>query len=109
MTMIYLFSVSLTEILTHFLVLSLGWSCKGSDSSVTSLEAVTVGPGRKTRENWKQNGEEQETDESWQKKKEIDKPGSCDLQYNERNNRHNTTNSISSEKKFGSYTFHCED
>ncbi|XP_040907431.1 sodium-dependent phosphate transport protein 2A-like [Toxotes jaculatrix] len=74
-----------------------GWSCKGNDGPVTSLEAVTVNSGRKTREERKQNGEEQETDESWQKQRGLSKPGCCDLQHNEENNRDNTTNSMSSE------------
>lgn len=63
-------------------VLFPGWSCKGNDGPVTSLEGITVNPERKVREKWKQSGERQEIDENWQKQRGLDKPGCCDLQYN---------------------------
>ncbi|XP_075958315.1 sodium-dependent phosphate transport protein 2A-like [Anarhichas minor] len=46
-----------------------GWSCKGNDGPVTSLEGVTVkiNPERKVRGKWEQSGEGQEIDESWRK------------------------------------------
>ncbi|XP_038565343.1 sodium-dependent phosphate transport protein 2A-like [Micropterus salmoides] len=63
-----------------------GWSCKGNDGPVTSLEGINVNPERKVREKRSQSGDRQENDKSWQKQKGLDELGCCDLQYNEENN-----------------------
>lgn len=55
---------------------------------VTSLENITVNPGGK----WKQKGEEQDTDQNWEKENGPGKPGCCDQQHSEENNRSTTTN-----------------
>ncbi|XP_074467491.1 sodium-dependent phosphate transport protein 2A-like [Sebastes fasciatus] len=82
-----------------------GWNCKGNDGPETSLEGVAVNPERKVGEKWKQSGEGQEIiDKSWRKQRELDKPGCCDLQYNEENNRDNTATDMSSENNILSLT-----
>ncbi|XP_044079427.1 sodium-dependent phosphate transport protein 2A-like isoform X2 [Siniperca chuatsi] len=73
-----------------------GWSCKGNDGPVTSLEGITVNPVRKVREKSK-SGDGQEIDKSWQKQRGLDKPGWCELQCNEENHRDNTATNVSSE------------
>ena len=67
--------------------LLLGWSCKGNDGPVTTLEGININPERKVRER------EQEIDKSWK----ADKPGCCDLQYNEENDKDNTATNMSLE------------
>ncbi|XP_049897070.1 sodium-dependent phosphate transport protein 2A-like isoform X5 [Epinephelus moara] len=74
-----------------------GLSCKGNDGPVTSLEGITVNTERKVREEWKPSEEGQESNNSWQKQRELDKHGCCDLQDNEENNRGNTATDVSSE------------
>lgn len=84
---IYLLMVAVPESLTLSLVFFfLGWSCKGNDGPVTSLEGINVNPERKVREKRSQSGDRQENDKSWQKQKGLDELGCCDLQYNEEDN-----------------------
>ncbi|XP_029303875.1 sodium-dependent phosphate transport protein 2A-like [Cottoperca gobio] len=59
-----------------------GWSCKGNDGPVISLEGITVNPEKKVREEWKQSGEGQEIDKE---QREVETTGCSDLQYNEGN------------------------
>lgn len=78
-------------------VLFPGLSCKGNDGPVTSLEGITVNTERKVREEWEPSEEGQESNSSWQKQRELDRHGCCDLQDNEENNRGNTATDVSSE------------
>ncbi|XP_053188164.1 sodium-dependent phosphate transport protein 2A-like [Scomber japonicus] len=66
-----------------------GWSCKGNDGPVASLEGIAVIPEKKV------GGKEQEIDKNWEEHRRLDKPGCCDLQYNKQNNRDNTENNVS--------------
>lgn len=59
----------------------LGWICKANDGLVTSLEGTAVNPERKVQE------KEKTVDKSWKERRGLDKPGCCDLQYNDENNK----------------------
>uniref|UniRef100_UPI0037E7B0CC sodium-dependent phosphate transport protein 2A-like n=1 Tax=Semicossyphus pulcher TaxID=241346 RepID=UPI0037E7B0CC len=71
-----------------------GWSCKGNEGPVTSMEDTSVNSERTARGKWKQRGEEQEINKSWQKQ-----TGCCNQRYIEENNRDNVaTNMLPSVK-----------